>query len=106
MVEAVQRVVHGAVVLGLDDGLRHRHVDLLEQSVQRRLANLLGLLGALELADLVAKAGPQLVDGVEFACQLRELVVGLGQFAFLDRPTVTVTCGLLPGVFAGRELRR
>ena len=54
---------------------------------------------------LVAKAGPQLVDGVELAGQLRELVVGLGQFAFLDRPDGGGDLRLLPGVFAGRELR-
>ena len=105
MVESVQRVVHRAVVLRLDDGLRHRHVDLLEQSVERGRANLICLLGALELAHLVVQAGPQLVDGVELAGQLRELVVGLRQFAFFDRPDGGGDLRLLPSVFAGRELR-
>ena len=50
VVEAVQRVVQGAVDLGLHDRLRQRHLDLLEQSVQRGVADLLGLLGALDPA--------------------------------------------------------
>ena len=70
------------------------------------LANLLCLLGALDQAHLVAEVGPQLVDGVELAGQLGELVVGLGQFAFLDRPDGDGDLRILPGVFTGRQLSR
>ena len=94
----------GAVHLGLHDRFRQRHVDLLEQGLQRGGADLLGLLHALDPADLIGQAGPQLVDGVEFACQLGEFVIGLGQLTFLDRDDGDGDFGLLAGVRTGGHL--
>ena len=65
--------------------LRQWHVDLLEQRLQCLFSYLLGLLNAFDPAHLFGEAVLQLVDRVEFACQLGEFVIGLGQFAFLDR---------------------
>ena len=45
----------------------------------------------------------QLVDGVEFACQLGEFVVGLGQLALLDRLDGDGDLRLLAGVLAGGQ---
>ena len=85
VVEAVDRVVQGVVDLGLHDLLRQRHLGLLEQHLQRLVADLLGLLDALHPLHLLGEAVLELVDRVEFACQLGEFVVGLGQLAFLHR---------------------
>ena len=84
VVESVDRVVDGVVDLRLHDLLGQRDLDLLEQHLERLVADLLGLLDALHPLDLILQAGLELVDGVEFACQLGEFVVGLGQLAFLD----------------------
>ena len=85
MVEAVQCVMHRFVDLRLHDRLRQRHLHLLEQRLDGRVADLFCLLYPLEPAHLVAEARLQLVNGVEFACQLGEFVVQFRQLAFLDR---------------------
>ncbi len=97
----MQRVVQRVVHLRLDDRFGQRHVDLLEQSVQRGDADLLRLPGALDPAHLIGQVGAQLVDGVEFACQLGEFVIGLGQLAFLDRADGHGDLSLFPGVRTG-----
>ena len=83
----MQRLIH----LPLHDVLRQRHVDLLEQRLEHLVPDQLGLLDALVLVHLLGEAVLEFVDGVEFACQLGEFVVGLGQLALLHRLTVTVT---------------
>ena len=85
------------------DLLRQRDLDLLEQRLQRLVADLLGLLDALDPAHLFGEAVAQLVDGVEFACQLGEFVVGLGQLAFLDRLDGDGHLRLLAGVLTGGQ---
>ena len=85
VVEAVQCVMHRLVDLRLHDRLRQRHLHLLEQRLDGRVADLFRLLYPLEPAHLVAEARLQLVNGVEFACQLGEFVVQFRQLAFLDR---------------------
>ena len=57
----------------------------------------------LTRSHLIDEAVLQLVDGVEFACQLGEFVVGLGQLAFLDRLDGDGDLGLLAGVLAGGQ---
>ena len=103
MVELVDRVVHGVVDLRLHDLLRQRDLGLLEQRLERLVADLLGLLDALHPLDLIVQARLQFVDGVEFACQLGEFVVGLGQLAFLDRLDGDGHLRLFAGVLAGGQ---
>lgn len=53
---------------------------------------------------MVAQVAAQLIDSVKFACQLREFVIGLGQFALLDRLDGHGHLRVLAGVFAGGQL--
>ncbi len=85
MVEAVHGIVQHSVDLGLHDRLRQRHLDLLQQGLQHLVADLTGLLDLLDALDPVPQVFLQLVEGVEFAGQLGEVVIGLRQFALLDR---------------------
>ena len=55
VVEAVDRVVHGVVDLGLHDLLGQRDLGLLEQRLERLVADLLGLLDALDPLDLIGE---------------------------------------------------
>ena len=48
--------------------------------------------------DLIGQVVFELVDGVELAGQLGELVVGLGQLALLDRADGHGDLGVLAGV--------
>lgn len=104
MVEAVDRVVQRVVDLGLHDLLGQRHLDLLEQRLEDLVADLLGLLHPLDAAHLLDERFLEFVDGVEFACQLGEVVVGLGQLALLDRLDGDGHLGVLAGVLTGGQL--
>ena len=64
--------------------LRNRDVDLLDEFVDDHVASLRDLREGLGLLDLFLDVGLQLFDGVELAGDLREVVVGLGKFPFLD----------------------
>ena len=79
VVERVDRVVLARLELGLDDGLRQRHLGGVQQRVQHLVPGLHGLLHLLHPAHPLPQVGAQLVEGVELAGQLGELVVGLGQ---------------------------
>ena len=103
VVEAVDRVVQCGVDLGLDDGFRQRNLGELQQRLQRGVTDLLGLVDPLDAAHLLGQVVAQLGEGVELAGQLGELVVGRGQFAFLDRPHRHGDIGLVPGVLAGDQ---
>ena len=103
VVEPVDRVVQRVVDLRLHDLLGQRDLDLLEQRLERLVADLLGLLDALDPLDLLGEAVLELVDGVEFACQLGEFVVGLGQLAFLDGLDGDGHLRLLAGVLTGGQ---
>ena len=50
-----------------------------------------------------AQVGAQLVDGVELAGELGELVVGLGQLALFDRVEVDRDLRLAPGILSGHQ---
>ena len=106
VVELVDRVVHGVVDLRLHDLLGQRDLGLVEQHFEGLVADLLGLLDALDPLDLFLEARLQLVDGVEFACQLGEFVVGFGQLAFLDGVDGDGHLGLFAGMLTGGECRR
>jgi hypothetical protein len=76
VVEAVDGVVHGAVDLGLDDALGQRHVRGVDDGLEDLVAGLADLLHAAHPAEPLAQVGGQLVERVELAGQLGELVVG------------------------------
>ncbi|WP_082978762.1 trigger factor, partial [Mycobacterium sp. 1081908.1] len=86
----------GRLIAGLDDALVGLSVDESKEFTAQ--------LATGEHAGKDAQVGPQLVDGVELAGQLGELVVGLGQFAFLDRPDGDGDLRVLAGVLPGRQL--
>ena len=92
------------VDLRLHDGLRQRHLDLLQQQFERIVTDGLGLVDALDPFDLLGEVGLQLLDGVEFACQLREFVIRLGQLALLDRLDGDRHLRFPAGVLTGDEL--
>jgi hypothetical protein len=78
------------VDLGLDQGLGHRHVARREQGLEHLVAGLDALLHPLGLLDLLAQVGAELVEGVELAGQLGEVVVEVGQLTLLDRVELDV----------------
>ena len=57
----------------------------LEQRVEHLVPGLGDLLRFLHPADLLGQVGAQLVDGVELAGQLGEVVVDVGQRPLVDR---------------------
>ena len=71
--------------LGLDEGRRHRDLDLLDELVDDLVARLRTLAEHLGAGDLLLDVVLELLDGVELARDLCEVVVGLGQLALLDR---------------------
>ena len=78
-------VLEVTVHLVVDELRRNGDLDALEQLVDDLVAG----LGALaerpsSLRDLLLEVGLELLDGVELARDLREVVVGLGQLALLD----------------------
>ena len=103
VVHTVDGVVQGVVDLGLHHLLRQRHVDLFEQLLDGLVPDLLSLLHPLDLGDLLAQVLAQLVDGVELAGQLGEIVVEFGQLARLDRLDGDGHLGLLAGMAAGHQ---
>ncbi len=72
------------VHLGLDDAGRDRDLDGLEQLLEQRVAGLDGLGRRLGAGGLVAQVGGELLEGVELARELGEVVVGGGEVALLD----------------------
>ena len=92
--------MHGVVDLRLHDLLRQRDLGLLEQ-VSRALSRICSACWTrFTRSHLIGEAGLELVDGVEFACQLGEFVVGLGQLAFLHRVDRDGHLRLFAGVLA------
>ena len=82
--ELLLDVLAAGVDLVGDERLGQRDLDQLEQRLQHGVAGGRGLLEALAPAEPLAHVGAQLLDGVELAGQLRELVVELGQLLLLD----------------------
>jgi hypothetical protein len=78
-------VLEVALDLGRDQALRQRHLDLGEQRLERVVARLDTLLQLLVAGQPGPQVGLQLVQGVELAGQLREVVVERGQVADLHR---------------------
>ena len=79
VVERVDRVVHARVELGLDDALGQRHLGGVDERVEHLVAGRRELLHLLDAAEAGAQVGGQLVERVELAGQLGELVVGVGE---------------------------
>ena len=102
--------VLAALDLGLHDALRQRHVDLGEQRLQGAVAGLHALLEPAHLVEAGAQVVAQLVERVELARRLGELVVELGQLTLLDGVDGDGHLGVLAGVVAtdegGRERPR
>ncbi len=73
-----------AVHLVVDEPLRNRDVDLLEQLVDDLVAGLDALAELLRLGELLAQIAAELADGVELAGDLGEVVIGGRQLAVLD----------------------
>ncbi|CDZ88569.1 hypothetical protein RHRU231_420118 [Rhodococcus ruber] len=103
VIERVDGVVQGAVDLGLDDGLGQRHLDRLEQHVENLVADLTGLLDLLDPGDPLAQVRLELVEGVELARELGELVVLGGQLALLDTVHRDGDDGLVAGMVTGDQ---
>src|SRR6185312_13777710 len=83
--------------------LRNGDVERLEQFVDDLVARLSALLEDLGLAELLAQICLQLVDGVELARDLGEVIVGGGQLALLDRGELDRDLRLLALVVAAEQ---
>ena len=83
--ERVHDLVLAVLDLGLDRRLGQRELDRVEQLLEHLVARLRALLERLGPAEPLAQVVAQLLDRVELAGQLGELVVELGQFLLLDR---------------------
>ena len=105
------RVVQGLALtfevtrhLGLDDAGRDRDV-VRHELLQQQLPGLDRLVGELRPGHLLAQVGVELVESVELARKLGEVVVGPRQVALLDGGRGDRDVGLLPGVVAPGERR-
>ncbi len=67
----------------LNNGFRHRNLDELEELLQDLVAGLDALLDELVLGGSLRQVGAQLIDGVEFAGQLGEVIIGVRELALL-----------------------
>ena len=88
-----------------NDAVRHRDVDGVDEVLEQPLPGLHALLDALDLLDLAAQVVAQLVEGVELAGQLREVVVRGRQFPLLDGLDGDGDLGLGAGALATGERR-
>ena len=84
VIEAVL-VLKVTVDLGLDQGIRNRNLDQFHEFIDDLVASLRALTEALGAGYLILDVGLELLDGVELAGNLGEVVVGLRQFTLLDR---------------------
>ena len=92
------------VDLLLDNTLRQLKLGLLQSLGQNLVADLAGL-GVLQLLlDLTLHRLLQLVQGIELASQLCEVVVQLRQLALLDGTELDGNLSLFVGVLAGNQL--
>ncbi len=98
-------VLEVALHLVLDELLGAGDLDALEELVDDLVAGLGDLAEDLGLADLDLEVRAQLVDGVELAGDLREVVVGLGQLTLLDGLDGDGDLGRLALVVAAEQLR-
>ena len=89
--------------LVVDQLLRDRDLDLLEQLVDDLVARLHALAELLRLAELLAQVGAQLADRVELAGDLGEVVVGRRQLALLDAEHRHRDLGVLALVVAAEQ---
>ena len=94
-----------AVHLVVDQLLRNRDLDLLEQLVDDLVARLHALAELLRLAELLAQVGAQLADRVELAGDLGEVVVGRRKLALLDAEHGHGDLGVLALVVAAEQRR-
>src|SRR5918995_3581465 len=98
---AVVTVSVGEVLLDLcgDDAFRQGNLaGVGEQSVEHLVPSIDRLLEALDPLRSLPQVGAQLVQGVELAGHLCELVVELGKLLLLDRTDGDLAVDLVPGV--------
>ena len=81
------------------------HLDELEELVDEEVARLGALAERLVAGDLLLEARGELVERVELAGDLREVVVGLGELALLDGGDGDGDLGGLALVVAAEQLR-
>ncbi len=102
------KLVGEAVLAGLDlaveDRLRHRHVEPLDQIVKDALPGLVELVEPGPLAEARPDVLEQLRQRVELAGGGREVVVELGQLTLLDAADGRRDLSRLPGVLPGQQL--
>ena len=106
VVEGVQGVVLTRLELRVDDRGRQGDLGGVKQGLEHLVSGLGALLHRFDPAKPRAKVGAQLVDGVEFAGELGELVVGRGQLALFHRWIFAVDLRLTPGIALRRPKRR
>lgn len=106
MIETVNGVVQSSVDLSLDDGLRQRNLDGLEQLLENLVADLTGLLDLADACDALTEVSLQFFQGVELAGELSELVVLSRKLALLDRLHGHGDNSFLACVLAGDQRRR
>ena len=75
VLEGVDGVVEARLDLGGDDALRQRHLGGVDERLEALVARLADLAHALHLAQPGTQVVGQLVEGVELAGELGELVV-------------------------------
>src|SRR5450830_1267558 len=91
--------------LGLDDALRDRDLRGGDQLLEELVTRLDGLVRGLDARDLLAQVRGELLEGVELARELGEVVVGRGKLALLDGRRGDRDLRLLASVLAAREGR-
>ena len=85
VVHRVDDVVLAIAGLGRDRRLGRVELDVVDQVLEHLVARLRSLAQCLDPSEPGAQVGAQLVDGVELARQLGEVVVGRRQLLHLDR---------------------
>src|SRR5690606_22644067 len=92
-----------AVHLGLDDSRGDRHVDGLEDRRDEDITSGVGLVEHGPLTALLTQVLEELVEGVELARELSEVVVGGREVARLDRGRGDGDVGLFARTLPTRE---
>ena len=98
------RVVEVLLQLVLNNLLRNRNLNHLNELSQHLIACLRTLIGDLSLGNLLLNVFLQFINGVELRGQLGELVVSFGKFTLLHGGKLHLNNSLLTGVIPTRKL--
>ena len=90
--------------LVLDDAFGSRDLGRVDQLLERLVTGRVDLLDLLHLGEPLAQVALELLEGVELARQLGELVVDLGELLVLDAAHGHLHLGVLAGEVAAHEL--